>query len=117
MNERRTHQINKLLHTELSGILQRNFYGEFKGALISITEASISPDMSYAKIYISIFNFDKPNEVVDYLNSHQKNIRGILGNKISKQVRKIPELTFFVDDSVEKIFKLDQHFKDNRKED
>ena len=81
------------------------------GAMLSVTAVRVSPDLSYARVYLSIFPSDAAEKVLASLAEKNKNIRYILGKKIGKQVRIIPELKFFVDDSLDYIEKIDELLK------
>lgn len=81
------------------------------GAMLSITTVRVSPDLSYAKVYVSIFPSDRTETVMKSLDEHNKSIRFILGRKVGKQMRIIPELRFFVDDSLDYIDKIDELLK------
>ena len=73
------------------------------GAILSVTAVRVSPDLSYARVYLSIFPSELTEKVLNSLTEKNKNIRFILGKKIGKQIRIIPELRFFVDDSLDYI--------------
>lgn len=73
------------------------------GAMLSVTAVRVSPDMSYARVYLSIFPSNLTEKVLESLAEKNKSIRFILGKKIGKQTRIIPELKFFVDDSLDYI--------------
>ena len=81
------------------------------GAMLSVTAVRVSPDMSYARVYLSIFPSELAEKVLGILDEKNKNIRFILGKKIGKQTRIIPELRFFVDDSLDYIDKIDNLLK------
>lgn len=81
------------------------------GAMLSITAVRVSPDLSYAKVYVSIFPSERIEAVITSLEEHQKNIRFLLGRKVGKQMRVVPELRFFVDDSLDYIDKIDSLLK------
>jgi ribosome-binding factor A len=63
--------------------------------------------LAYAKIYVSIFPFDKAQATLDFLTEQNRAIRGALGNRMRNQVKSIPELQFFIDDSLEYIENID----------
>ena len=75
------------------------------------SRGSVWPDMSYARVYLSIFPSELAEKVLGILDEKNKNIRFILGKKIGKQTRIIPELRFFVDDSLDYIDKIDNLLK------
>ncbi len=81
------------------------------GAMLSVTTVRVSPDLSYAKIYVSVFPSNRVEMVMKSLEEHNRTIRFLLGKKIGKQMRIIPELRFFVDDSLDYIDKIDELLK------
>lgn len=81
------------------------------GAMLSVTTVRVSPDLSYAKIYVSVFPSNRVELVMKSLEEHNRTIRFLLGKKIGKQMRIIPELRFFVDDSLDYIDKIDELLK------
>ncbi|KAA6300971.1 MAG: hypothetical protein EZS26_002898, partial [Candidatus Ordinivivax streblomastigis] len=82
-----------------------------KGLLISVSLVHVSPDMSYARIYLSVFPSDRSEEIVKNINNNVKSVRYELGTRIRFQLRIIPELKFFVDDSLDYIQKIDSLLK------
>jgi ribosome-binding factor A len=91
------------------------FRGECKeyagGAMLSVTVVRVSPDLSYARVYVSIFPSSLTGEVLRSLVANNKTIRFLLGRKIGKQMRVVPELRFFADDSLDYIQKIDELLK------
>ena len=81
------------------------------GVLVSVSVVRISPDMSVARVYLSIFPSEKSKEIVENINNNTKSIRFELGTRVRHQLRIIPELKFFVDDSLDYIEKIDQLLK------
>ncbi len=81
------------------------------GAMLSVTTVRVSPDLSYARVYVSIFPSEKTEAVLASLEEKNKQIRFILGKKIGKQTRIVPELRFFVDDSLDYIDHIDSLLK------
>lgn len=81
------------------------------GAMLTITKVRVTPDLSYAKVYVSIFPSDRTETVIKSLEEHNKTVRFILGRKEGKQMRIIPELRFYVDDSLDYIDKIDKLLK------
>ena len=97
----RQNKVSRLVQKELANMMQAYARDWFHGTLISVSVVRVSPDLSLAKCYFSIFPVDKTKEVMENLDQHQKEIRFQLGNRIRNQVRIIPELAFFVDDSLD----------------
>ena len=73
----------------------------FKGVLISVTRVRVTPDLGLAKAYISIFPQMQRDVVFEYIQEHSSGIRSDLGNRVGKQLRVVPELNFYIDDSLD----------------
>ena len=108
MDSVRQNKISRLIQKDLSEIFRKDCKEYVMGAMLSVTTVRVSPDLSYAKIYISVFPSDRTEAVLASVNEHNKAIRYTLGKKIGKQTRIVPELRFFVDDSLDYIEKIDQ---------
>ncbi len=111
METKRQQKISALLYRELSQIIQNELKAVTAGTLVTVTKVVISPDLSIAKVYLSIFSKTKKQPVLDQFRIRTREIRGILGNNVRHQLRIIPELQFFVDDSLDYIEKIDQLLK------
>ena len=84
---------------------------ETRGVMVSVSTVRVSPDLGIAKAYLSIFPSEKGVDVVDALNKNNKSIRFELGNRVRHQLRIIPELRFYVDDSLDYIEHIDNLLK------
>jgi ribosome-binding factor A len=73
----------------------------FDGALVTVSEVRVSPDLSVAKVFVSIFPSEKQGPVMDLLNENVRAIRGELGHVVAKQLRIVPELNFLLDTSLD----------------
>ena len=82
-----------------------------QGVLVSVSAVRISPDMSYARAYISVFPSERSAEIVKNINENVKAIRFELGKRVRFQLRIIPELKFFVDDSLDYVDHIDELLK------
>jgi ribosome-binding factor A len=111
MESTRTEKIEKLLQRELGTIFQREAQMRAPGKLITITRVRISPDLSKAKVYMSVFPSSDATALVDDINMHSSIYRNMLAQKVRHQLRAIPELQFFNDDSEEYISKIDSLLK------
>lgn len=108
MNEStRQKKVAKLLQKELSDILQKDKRNVLGNSFVTITDVSISPDLSVAKVYLSMMFVDKKEELINRINSRKKEIRGLLGNRIGRNVRITPEVYFVVDELEENASHLD----------
>lgn len=110
MESTRQSKIARLIQKELSEIflLQAK---SMNGVLISVTAARISPDLSIARMYISVFPSNRGDEIVKNLNGNVRSIRFELGNRLRHQLRIIPELKFFIDDSLDYLERIDELLK------
>ena len=110
METTRQNKIARLIQKELSEIflLQTK---SMPGVLVSVSIVRISLDMSYARVYLSVFPSERSKEIVKNINANMKSIRFELGNRVRHQLRIIPELKFFVDDSLDYAEKIDELLK------
>jgi len=112
MTNIRQNKVARLIQKELSDIFLQNASAMFNNAMISVTVVRMSPDFSLAKVYLSIFNTQcSDQEVFENIQLQKKQIRNLLGQKIRKQVRIIPEIAFFIDDSLDYFNKIDDLLK------
>ena len=111
MESTRLSKIERLLQKETEMISFRNRHRLCMVILISVSVVRVSPDLSVARAYLSIFPSDKSKEMLENIRANTKAIRFDLGQRIRKQVRKIPELTFFIDDSLDYIENIDNLLK------
>jgi len=113
MNEsKRQQKVAKLLRKDLGDIFLKDTRGILGGAFVTVTYVQISPDLSIAMVYISMMLVPNKEELIDRINERKSEIRGVLGNKIGKQVRIIPHLKFFIDTVEEEANKLDKLIDD-----
>lgn len=111
METTRQNKIARLLQKELSEIFLQQAKS-MQGVLVSVSAVRISPDMSIARAYLSIFPSDKSEDIIKNVNANMKSIRFELGNRVRHQLRIIPELKFFVDDSLDYLERIDELLKD-----
>ena len=102
MQETRQNKIARLLQKELSLIFQQQTRATH-GVMISVTRTKISPDLSICTAYLSVFPSEKGEEILANINANNKQIRYDLGTRVRNQLRIIPELRFFIDDSLDYI--------------
>lgn len=112
MESLRQQKVNKLLAKELAEIFRSEARSLFGGGFITVTGVRISPDLSSAKVYVSIMAPNKDRNVIFKLIQDQNHaIRRKLGNIVGKQLRIVPELTFFIDDSLDYAMKIEELLK------
>ncbi len=88
-------------------IFQLEMRGITSGTMVTVTKVNITPDLSLARVYISIFGTENKNALVSKINRHGGEIRGHLGKRVRHQLRHVPELQFFEDDSLDYIENID----------
>jgi ribosome-binding factor A len=111
MESKRQQKFGRQIQKDLSDIFQKDFRDIFGRGMVTITDVKVSPDLSIARCYLSFLLVDKPQEIVDALNERQKAIRNVLAGKIRHQVRIIPYLSFYLDDTAEYAAKIDALFE------
>ena len=99
-------RINRLIQKEVSDLFRIQTQS-IPGTLITVTSVTVSPDLSIARVRLSIFPSEKAEELLESIRSSAKPIRYDLGLRVGKQLRKLPELTFFIDDSLDYLERID----------
>ncbi len=107
MENTRLNRIERLLQKEL-GDMFIHVSSTFKGTILSVSEVRISPDLSVAKAYISVFPQNQSEYVIETLKNSSRSIRYELGKRIKNQVRVIPELIFKLDETLDKLETIDR---------
>ncbi len=115
MESTRQAKISRLLQKELSEIFRQQT-AKTHGVIISVSQVRVSPDLSIARAYLSVFPSDKGQEMIDSINRNARTIRYELAQKVRFQLRKTPELTFHLDDSLDYIEKIDALLDAGKKE-
>ena len=110
METTRQNKIARMIQKELSEMFQQQTR-TMHGVLVSVSVVRISPDMSYARAYLSVFPSERAEEIVKNINDNVKSIRYELGTRVRYQLRIIPELKFFVDDSLDYAAHIDELLK------
>ncbi len=112
MEERkRQKQVGSLIQEELSTIFQRLGIHMISGAMISIASVKMTPDLLEARIYLSIYNAKDQDEIMERIREKQGEIKRQLGNRLRHQLRRIPVLAFYKDDTLDHVFKMEEVFK------
>jgi ribosome-binding factor A len=107
----RTEKLSNQLKKDLGPILDSAGRQLLNGGLVTVMEVSVAPDLSLAKVYLSIFNVANRKEAFDVIKKNNKQIRKYLADAIGKHVRKIPELHFYLDESADRASKMDDLLK------
>lgn len=104
----RQQKVGKLIQKEMSDIFLRDRRGLLENAFLSIVEVRVSPDLGVAKIYLSMMLAKDKQGLLEKINDHKKEFRKLLGDKVGKQLRIVPEIIFYLDEVEENAQKLDE---------
>lgn len=104
----RQRKVAKEIQRDMAEIIRQRGMAAFGGAMITVSGVRMSPDLSLAKVYLSIFPSDKTENVMGIIEDLSKTLRGELGRMVAKQLRIVPELAFYVDDSLDYVQRIDE---------
>ena len=110
MESTRIQKIQRLIQKDLSEIFREDT-AKMRGVIVSVSNVRVSPDLSIARVHLSVFPSEKGKEIIDTANRNEKTIRYELARRVRYQLRKTPELTFFLDDSLDYIEHIDELLK------
>lgn len=111
MDSKRQQKVSRLLQKEIAELFLLVFTNLYKGSMLTVTKVKISPDLSEAKIFLSLFGDENNEELLDRITLHTNEIRNELGKKVRHQLRIIPKLKFYIDDSLDYIQNIDDLLK------
>lgn len=109
---KRQRQVSETIKRHISLFLQDEgsyFYGT--KVLITVTDVKMTPDFEVAKVYLSIFNTEDKEEPIQGLYDNYSRIRQVMGNRLKSQMRRIPRFAFFVDDTLDEIYRVEAMFE------
>jgi ribosome-binding factor A len=104
----RQQKVSRQLQKDISDIFIREGADLVRGAMVSVTRVRISPDLALAKVYVSVFPFGKSQDILRNLTDHVTRIRKALGERVRLQLRIVPELSFYIDDSLEYVENIEK---------
>ncbi|MCF8236870.1 MAG: 30S ribosome-binding factor RbfA [Saprospiraceae bacterium] len=107
----RQKQVAELVRRNFSIILLEQGRYIFDDALVTVTEVQMSPDLLMAKVYLSVYNTENKQSVLLLLEEQHQELRQSLGRRLRKQIRRIPDMTFFIDDTLDEMERVDKLFK------
>ena len=113
METKRQEKISKLLQQDLSEIIQMELRHVTRGAMVTVTKVHVTPDLSMAKAYLSLFATNDKEALLENIKKHGSEIRGKLGKRVRHQLRVVPDLHFFLDDSLDYIDNIDELLKED----
>jgi ribosome-binding factor A len=108
---KRQKQVGKLIQQEMSDIFLREGINVIDGGMVSISKVSVTPDLLEARIYLSLFQIKNPEQLLKDIRERTGEWRNALGQRVKNQLRRVPEITFFPDDTLDYVFKMEELFK------
>jgi ribosome-binding factor A len=117
MESKRQQKFAGVIQQDLAAIFQREGMNYLPNTLITITKVRVTPDLAIARIFLSFFNNQNPQQALQNIKLHANEIRYKLGARIKDQVRIIPQLEFFIDDTGDYVERMDKLFEKISKED
>jgi ribosome-binding factor A len=114
---KRQKQVGGLLQEEINAIFQRLGIGMMDGGMVSISSVKVTPDLLECRIYLSLFQIKDAAAAMKKIEDRAWEIKRELAARVKTQLRRIPELRFFHDDTLEHVFKMEQIFKQIKDED
>lgn len=112
MESTRQNKVSRLIQRDLGDIFQKEGRDLFTNSMITVTKVSVSRDLSVAKVYLSLFTTGDKPKLLEDIRRHTSEFRYKLGKKIGKQVRIVPEVQFFMDDSLDYIENIERLLDD-----
>lgn len=108
---KRQKQVGGLLQEELNKIFQRFGLNMIDGGMVSISSVKITPDLLEARVYLSFFQVASANDALKKVQEKAGEIKRELGNRVRQQLRRIPEVKYFRDDTLDHVFRMEEIFK------
>ena len=107
----RQNKVSSLVQKEIADIFQKEMKNAFGPGLFTVTHVFMSPDLSFGKTYLSIFAVKEKEKTLEVIRKKTKEIRGFLGTRVKKQLRIVPEIAFFIDESADYAEHIDELLK------
>ncbi len=104
-------KVAREIQKDLAEIIRGRGMASYEGAMVTVSGVRVSPDLSVAKVYVSIFPSEKAEKVMSLLNDNVRMYRGELGAMVAKQLRIVPELVFYLDSSLDYVEHIEELLK------
>ena len=108
---KRQKQVGSLLNEELNLVFQRLGLGMIDGGMVSISSVKLTPDLLEARVYLSLFQVKDADSTLKKIEERSWEIKRELTARVAKQLRRMPELKFYIDDTLDHVFKMEELFK------
>jgi ribosome-binding factor A len=113
---KRQKQVGQLIQEEMSNIFLREGVNIVDGGMISISKVNVTPDLMEARIYLSLFQIKDQKALLKEIKERTGEWRNLLGQRVKNQLRRVPEITFYIDDTLDYVFKMEEVFKKIKKD-
>ena len=110
MASKRQEQVAELIKRNFGIVLQQEGMYIYGSASVTVTSVQVTPDLSQAKLYISVYNTDDKEEVLNLMNRDIRRLKQSLAYRIKKHVRRIPDIAIYLDDTLDEMYKLNDIF-------
>ncbi len=117
MESKRQKQTAEIIRRHFGHVLQQEGTYIYGDAFVTVTKVMVSPDISMAKIYLSIYNVNNKQLVIDKVSQHASQLKKYLGIRVRKHIRRIPELYFYIDDTLDEMFRVNKLLDSTLKKD
>ena len=114
---KRQKQVGGLIQEEINAIFQRLGLSFVNGGMVSVSSVKITPDLLEARIYLSIYNAENKKDILKKIEERQWEVKKELAARVKNQLRRMPELKFFLDDTLDHVFRMEELFDKIKKED
>ena len=108
---KRQKQVAGLIQEEMNDIFRRLGLGMIDGGMISISSVKVTPDLLEARIYLSLFQVTDADETMKKVEDRIWEVKKELASRVRQQLRRIPEIKYFIDDTLDNVFKMEELFK------
>ena len=110
MDSRRQQKVASLIKEEFTDILLKSGRSIYGKALVTVTNVKVTPDLSMVRFHLSVFNGDK-DEVIKQFQEKKQELKRMLGDKLRFNLRRVPEIEFFLDETLDDVFRMEELFK------
>ncbi|MBL7692246.1 MAG: 30S ribosome-binding factor RbfA [Flavipsychrobacter sp.] len=108
---KRQKQVGKMIMEELSDIFMREGLNMIDGGMVSISKVTVTPDLLEARVYLSFFQVSDNAALLHKIKERSGELRKLLGMRVKNQLRRVPELIYYTDDTLDHVFKMEELFK------
>lgn len=112
MDSKRQSQMGEMIKRHLAPVFQENGIYIYGSAFVTVTSVKVTPDLAQAKVYLSIFNTEDKEGALKKISNHTHVLKQALASRIKNQVRRIPQIHFYFDETIEEMYKINALFDD-----